>query len=219
MYRFFRYKTDRKYYDANKKFYVCSAGGSGSQMLCQYLGNFGDVYHLHSRNPPVKLTNTGYDDHYTYAEWFGTTEIPESELYKYKIIFLYRDPVDVIYSRYIDCPAMLKNVQCKDINVTVKDCIRENKDLFGLEEFFNNYVTPTLSKNYPIYCVKFEDFWQNIAFFNQTFSLPNILELHPVKEEKETPPIRNKEEEEKLRGIYQPLNDKMKKMRFIEMGV
>jgi len=217
MYRFYRYKTDRRHYDSNKKFYVCSSGGCGSQMICHYLGNFGDVYHLHSRYPPEKLTNTGYDDDKTYAEWFSQIEIPDNELYKYKVIFLYRDPIEVIYSRYINCPAMLKNVQCNDINVTIKDCLRENKDLFGLEEFFNNYTSESSKRNYPIYCVKYEEFWNNISLFNQTLSVSNILKLYPVREERKKQQERDKEEVESLREIYKPLNNRITNMRFIEL--
>jgi hypothetical protein len=212
MYRFYRYKTERPHYDPNKKFYVCSYGGCGSQMLCHYLGNFGDVYHLHSRQPPIQLTNTGYDDNKTYAEWFSTLEIPDEELFKYKVIFLYRNPVDVIYSRYIDSPAMLKNVQCTNINVTVNDCIQAKMDFFGLGEFFDNYTQKPM-KNYPIYCVKYEDLWANMSLFNQTFSLPNIPLLYPVKKENEKPQKNYND----LVRIYKSLNEKINAMRFIEL--
>jgi hypothetical protein len=211
MYRFYRYKKERKHYDPNKKFYVCSYGGCGSQMLCHYLGNFGDVYHLHSRHPPEKLTNTGYDDEKTYSEWFSSSEIPESELHKYNVIFLYRNPIDVIYSRYIDSPDMLKNVQCSDVNISVEYCMREGKDLFELEDFFNNYTTKSV-KNYPIYCVKYEDLFENIPLFNETFALPNIPSLFPERKEKEKKIQAPKE----LVEIYQPFTEKLKQMTFIE---
>jgi hypothetical protein len=182
-------------------------------MLSHYLGNFGDVYHLHSRQPPEKLTNTGYDDDKTYAEWFSDTEIPESDLHHYKVIFLYRNPVDVIYSRYINSPAMLKNVQCADINVTIEDCIREQSDLFGLSEFFDNY-TNKVAKNYPIYCVKYEEIWNNMSLFNQVCGIPSIPALYPVKLEKE---IENKSDADALCDIYQPLSDTMARMKCIEL--
>jgi hypothetical protein len=214
MYRFYRYKTERPYYSETHKFYVCSYGGCGSQMLCHYLGHFGDVYHLHSREPPPKLTNTGYDDNKTYAEWFSYNEIPEADLYKYTVIFLYRNPVDAIYSRYIDSPAMLKNVQCADANVTVADCLRVNQDLFGLAEFFDNYTIPSQpARNYPIYCVKYEDFWANIPRFNETFALPDIPALYPVKNEREQ---KTKAGDRSLADLYSGLNAKMQQMAFIE---
>jgi hypothetical protein len=212
MYRFSRYKLERPHYTPSNIFYVCSYGGCGSQMLCQYLGHFGDVYHLHSRVPPQKLTNTGYDDEKTYAEWFSTIDIPDAALYKYKVIFLYRNPADAIQSRYIDCPAMLKNVQCADTTVTVADCLRTQKDLFGLEEFFDNYTSPSSSKkNYPIYCVKYEDFWENIPYFNQTCALPDIPALYPVKNERAKKPA-----DPTLSELYSGLNAKMQQMAFIE---
>ena len=215
MYRYYRYKTERPHYDADKKFYVCSSGGCASQMICHYLGNFGDVYHLHSRQPPIKLTNTGYDDNKTYAEWFSNLEIPDNELYKYKVIFLYRNPLEVIYSRYIDAPNMLKNVQCKDIDITVADCIAAKKDLFELEDFFDNYTNSVnQTRNYPIYCVKYAELFDNISQFNQIFSIPNIATLYPTKCEK------NKDTETislTLKEIYKPFNTKIEAMKFIEI--
>ena len=212
MYRFYRYKTDRPFYDTNKKFYVCSYGGCGSQILCHYLGNFGDVYHLHSRCPPEKLKNTGYNDGRTYAEWFSYTDIPEDEVHKYKVIFLYRNPIDVIYSRYINSPAMLKNIECKDTSISVEDCISKQQDLFELENFFDNYTNHKL-KNYPIYCIKYDTFWDNISILNKLLNIPDISYLYPIKKESNNL-IQNRED---LELIYKSLNDKINNMSFIEI--
>ena len=52
----------------NRIFYVCSYGGSGSKILCNYLNNFGKSYHIHSKSPPQQLTHIGIN---TYHEWFS----------------------------------------------------------------------------------------------------------------------------------------------------
>lgn len=209
MYRFYRYKSERPHYDKNKTFYVCSYGGSGSQMLCHYLGHFGNVYHLHSRIPPVHLTQTGYDDHSTYAEWFNTTEIDDLE--KYKVIFIYRDPVKSIYSRFNNKQICI-NIQAPEVEL--KDVLEQKKDLFGLEDFFDQYTRKPL-KNYNIYCIKYELLWEkgNFSILNQTMNIPDIPELYPIK--KETPHEEIYTEE--LNKIYHSLHEKMKKMKFLEI--
>ena len=101
-----------------KIFYVCSYGGCGSKMLCKYLSNFGEVKHIHSRNPPNKLEyiydnkykltefnyrnlicDNNYND-YKYNEWFNNIEIPKNELNNYYVIYIYKNPVKSIYSRF-----------------------------------------------------------------------------------------------------------------------
>ena len=64
-------KTNYSYQSKeNKKrtFYVCSYGGCGSYMLCDYLKNFGDVKHIHSRKPPSILSNITNISTYKYFE-------------------------------------------------------------------------------------------------------------------------------------------------------
>jgi len=217
MFRFYRYKKDRKFYDKDKRFYVCSFGGCGSQMLCHYLGHFGDVYHIHSRVPPPNLTNTGYDDGKTYAEWFSDIDIPANDMYKYTVIFIYRNPIDVIYSRLAkDTYNHLTNIQTSDNNKTLKDCVREKKDVFELEEFFDNYVTNKNGRTYPIYCVKYETFFDNLREFNRLMKIPPYLpELYPVKQESEKTILQ--EDRVILEGIYQPLIEKMNSMEAIQI--
>jgi len=167
-----RYYKEMPYYDKTKKFYVCSYGGSGSKMLCDYLGYFGDVYHIHSRHPPSTLTQTGYDDKSTYDEWFNTTKLTEDEIKNYKVIFIYRDPLRSIYSRYNN-ESTLKNVQAPFPNTTLKEVIEQKKDLFGIEDFFDNY-TKVQIKNYPIYCIKYELLWAHFSFFNKSINIPDL---------------------------------------------
>lgn len=213
MYRFYRYKNERPHYDPTKTFYVCSYGGSGSQMLCHYLGHFGNVYHIHSRVPPIKLTKTGYDDQSTYTEWFNTTEIIESEIKNYKVIFIYRDPVKAIYSRFNN-KSMLVNIQAPFVDANIQDVIEQKKDLFGLEDFFDQYTRKPL-KNYSIYCVKYESLWEkgNLTLFNKEMNIPDLPDLYPIQQE--TP--HNEPQKEELNDIYKLLHDKMDKMKFLEI--
>jgi hypothetical protein len=206
-------------FDKNRVFYVCSSGGCGSTVIFNYLKNFGTVYHIHDRYPPNKLeyignTNTEKD---VYSEWFNGVEIPENELSNYKVIFIYRNPIKVIFSRFAQRKgpnvSHLQHIKCDNNgNINIYDVLKTEKDLYKLEEFFDNYTKPS-DKNYKIHCVKYELFWDNIALFNKTMGIPDIKSLYPVKQEKP----KQLQFLSSLTKIYFSLINKMNFMRFIEI--
>jgi hypothetical protein len=207
------------HFNKNMNYYICSCGGSGSTVLFQYLSNFGNVYHIHDRYPPSKLQHVGKNNaiEETYSEWFNKVEIPESEINNYKIIFIYRNPIKVIYSRLtqIDKPNIphLQHIMCDNNgDISLSDVLNSSRDLYKLEQFFDNY-TCKQERNYRIYCVKYEQFWNNISFFNNTIGIPDIKELYPIKYETRKP-IRYATQ---LTCIYQSLLNKMHNRAFIEL--
>lgn len=188
-------------------YYVCSWGGSGSKMLCRYLSNFGKTYHIHSRKPPQKLTGVGIN---TYIEWFNNIKIPESEIENYKVIFIYRNPVDSIYSRFENFNH-LDNIQTPRVKLST--VIDTKIDLYNLKEFFKNYREKS-DRNYEIHLVKYEDFFDKIEEFNNYFGLPKIENLYPKKIE--TSKDINKNDFGILSEIYSDLISEMNNMNFIE---
>jgi hypothetical protein len=204
------------YFNSDMTYYVCSYGGCGSYMLCDYLRHFGHVEHVHSRKPPQQLEYIGANntDNPVYGEWFNGQKIPEYKLNNFKVIYLYKDPVRAIYSRF-DNPEHLLHIEC-DPTILLEDIVQTNQDLYKLEEFFDNYTNKKYAKgrNYPIYCVKYEDFWDHLPEFNQELGLQDIPALYPVK--KETP--RLEPYSKILHKIYKPLLKKMSKKRFIEIN-
>lgn len=206
-------------FDKDMNYYICSFGGSGSTVLFNYLSNFGNVFHIHDRFPPKKLKYIGTNNttENIYSEWFNNIEVPDSELKKYKVIYIYRNPLKVIYSRFVQAHGAniphLKNIMCENNgNIQLIDVLKNNKDLYKLEEFFDNYTT-CHERNYKIYCVKYELFWDNISLFNKALSIPDIRELYPVKYEK--PKKINYQQQ--LNIIYRPLLYKMHNMNFIKI--
>lgn len=205
-------------------FYVCSFGGSGSTVLFNYLSQFGNVEHVHDRLPPAKLTYVGNKNVNTetslsvYSEWFNTIEVPEKELSNIKVIFIYRNPLDVIYSRFAFQNGQphvehLKHIMCKNNgNIKLRDVLNSATDLYGMEEFFDNYTRPN-NRNYKIYCVKYEMFWDNIGVFNQLLGIPDIKQLYPQKSERKKT-IYFKDQ---LNKIYLPLIKKMNSNTFIKL--
>ena len=212
-------KTPPNIFDKNKVFYVCSSGGCGSTILFNYLKNFGNVYHIHDRYPPNKLEYIGNvnSEKDVYSEWFNGVQIPEEHLDNYKVIFLYRHPIQVIYSRFAQKngpnTTHLKHIKCDNGgNINIFDVLKTRRDLYKMEEFFDNYTIPN-ERNYNIYCVKYELFWDNISLFNRMMGIPDIKSLYPVKQE------RPKQFQFliQLTTIYNSLINKMKTMKFIEI--
>ena len=200
-------------------YYVCSFGGCGSTMLTQYLSHFGKTKHIHSRNPPSQLTYVGEENtsNPVYREWFNDVPVNQNELHKYKVIYIYRNPLNAIYSRFVtpNKPKFshLKNIQCDNNGeIRLLEVINSKKDLYKLEEFFDNYTT-TRERNYNIYCVNYDKFWDNIEEFNKVIGIPNIKLLYPVRKETMRIGHLNKE----LNEIYRPLIDKMNRKNFIEI--
>jgi hypothetical protein len=197
-----------------KTFYVCSFGGSGSTLLANSLKPYGRVEHIHSRNPPIELEYIGNNEGgNTYYEWFNGIKVPESELNNISVIFIYRDPIKAIYSRYIpyyeDCHKRHMDHVQTNRNIQLKDVLSQKKDLFGITEFYNNYTTRNEKKNYKIHCVKYEE------LFEKQDELSHLLEIGPLQlHKKET--MKNYSHYAELAEIYKDLIDDMNNRSFIE---
>jgi hypothetical protein len=196
-------------------FYVISYGGSGSYMIMRYLQSLGyNVHHIHSRKRPDNLTfvgNKNSNGTHVYFEWFNDIIIPTNDLSNYKVIFVYRNPIKAIYSRFSN-PRHLKNVQCQNTNIKLNHIIESKKDLYGIQDFFENYTSDS-PKNYKIYFVKYESFFDNIKDFNHILDIPNFPHKYP----KEIQTSRKLIYYDELNDIYKSLIQKMDSMNFIEI--
>lgn len=212
-------KNVNKIFNKNMNYYICSIGGCGSTVLYNYLSLFGNVYHIHDRFPPNNLSYIGKENtnEDMYSEWFNSIEIPSNNLNNYKVIFIYRHPISTIFSRFAQAKGPninhLKHIKCDNNgNINIFDVIRSRRDLYKIEEFFDNYILPK-ARNYDIYAIKYELFWNNIELFNKVLDIPDIKELYPIKQER---PKKYSFVNE-LNYIYRSLIFKMNKMKFIEI--
>ena len=192
-----------------RTFYVCSFGGCGSYMLTRYLSKYGKVHHVHSRRPPINLchvgnSRTGIDG--VYFEWFDCDRpvVPE-EAANHTVIFIYRNPVPAIYSRF-GMTAHLRNIQCDD-QVTIQEVASSGKDLYKLEEFFNNY-TQAFKLNYDVVCVKYETLFDEFSNLDKALNITSVPGQWPTRKEtmRPTPHMHA------LRRIYAHLISKMDAM-------
>lgn len=202
--------------DDTRYYYVMSYGGCGSTLISRFLENYGRVKHLHTRVPPKELEYAGYDN--SDEKCKNTThmngiKVPEHLLKNFTVIYIYKDPVRAIYSRF-SIPFHLKNVSCK-MSIKKYDLLKSKKDLYGIEEFFDNWTTPDPERNYDIICVKYSD------LFDKQDELFELLNLKVAPEDRlfkrETERKNNTAEEKILYQIYQPLIDKINSKKFIEI--
>ena len=201
--------VDKTRINKNKVFYVCSYGGCGSKMLCEYLQHFGTVKHVHSRYPPAILTHIGLNA--KWSEWFSTIPIPRKDVANYYVIYIYRDPIKAIQSRF-NMPQHLAHIQTNP-NITLDQVIETRKDLYGIEQFFDNYTSPKIKRNYKIYCVKYENLFTNIEELNRALNIHgNNKSIYPVEIVREKPDLPNRAA---LEEIYANLKKKMERMSFI----
>lgn len=189
-----------------KVFYVCSFGGCGSKMLCEYLRQFGTVKHVHSRFPPPALTEINTN------EWFSHIPIKDAELRNYYVLYIYRDPVKAILSRFNN-PAHLNNIQTNP-STTLPQVLATKQDLYGIEQFFDNYTKPASKRNYKIYCIKYEDLFKKIEELNKVLHVQCDSHNYPVEKTREHP---YNIDVVALQKIYAPLRAKMDKMPFVKI--
>jgi hypothetical protein len=193
-----------------KTYYVCSYGGSGSKMLCSALSKYGNVRHIHSRYPPEKLEYIGSENNTSkvYHEWFNGVKINEDKLDNYEVIYIYRNPVKAILSRF-DNPRHLMHIQLEKY-ASINDVINSGEDKFAIEEFYNNYTTKNDNRNYKIHCVRYEDIFDKQ---DELSELLGIGSLGLIK--KETNRDINIEIEKSLNKIYKNLINRMNKNKSI----
>ena len=204
----FLHLLPRHYFKKDRHFYICSFGGCGSWIIAQYLSNFGQVHHIHSRKPPAPYLTTVELEHFT--------SIPHAEQrpQHHYVLYVYRDPVAALQSvqRRFALTDHFRMIECSDTNVTLDDIVDSQQDLIGLAEFDANYTRPSLTRKYPIYCVKYELFFSHLPEFNKALGLVDFPKLYPVKKENAEAPVQTSKA---LERVYAPLREAMHQRPFV----
>ena len=205
---------NNNYYNMGKVVYVCSYGGCGSTMLYSALQKIKEITqasHVHSRTPPDNLEYIGHRNghgKYCYREWFNGVKIPEDEIKDYYVLYIYRNPVKCIVSRF-QIPEHLQHIQV-DKNIKLDDVLNKSEDLYGIHEFYNNYTQPNEKRNYKIISVKYEE------IFDKQDELSEMLGIGPLNlVKKESNPVVYDEQTQTLNKIYKDLTNAMDKNDFI----
>ena len=189
-----------------KTFYICSYGGCGSTMLTESLKKYGRAEHVHSRKPPDKLEYIGGKlGAKNPGELFNGIPIPDNDIKNFYVIYIYRNPSYSIPSRFINCPAHLEHIQTNK-NIKIQDVLNTEKDLYGINELYNNYTEYNENRNYKIYSVKYEE------IFDKQDELSEILGIGKLNLVNKS---NRKDSNKQLDKIYKDLIDKMNKNNFV----
>ena len=206
----------RHYFKPDRNFYVCSFGGCGSWVLGSYLANFGKVHHIHSRSPPAPNVTEVDGEHFSTFQVDPTNNKNKNKNKKeHFVIYIYRDPVAAMCSvdRRFPFSEHLKNIECADTSITLGDLATSGTDLIELGQFYRNYTTPSARRKYPIYCVKYEQLFENIKLFNHTFGIYDNPSLYPKRKENKLPSYP-----EGLLVAYAELRAEMARRPFISIS-
>lgn len=203
----------------DKIFYICSYTGCGTMMLSNALDKLGYRTRIvHSPVVPTKLEYTNRDgdlDPYSKNNIgfnFNGEKIPDNLVSNFYVIYIYKNPLDVIYSRFINGKDFSHLVTINKRSVDLKQVLTQKKDLYGLENFFDTYTTPNPNRNYKIICVNYS------MIFSEQDKLSELLGVGPLNLfRKETNRHIDRDIHNKLISIYKPFIIKLSQMPFIKI--
>jgi hypothetical protein len=94
-------------------------------MLTNYLKNFGEVHHIHSRKPPEYLEGVS-------GEYFNGKRISPENV---TVFFIYRNPIKAIYSRF-GSENHLRTLKIRTVEysyrINKETVLKTKKDLFRI---------------------------------------------------------------------------------------
>ncbi len=205
-----------------RQFFVCSYGGCASWTIADFLGRYGTVHHIHSRQPPEFLSLPV--SRKALNRWFGkgTKEhFSRSRRHRLEdtsnctVIYLYAKPVYSIFSRRAFSRRHLKSIGVTGTNLRKLSKMSRSEyldggvDLIGYEQFFDNYVVAGVNRNYNIVAVNVQKLWESLENFFTDLKLPaGDLPSFP----KERPREREEEIGRHLDYIYSSFNRRIDEM-------
>ena len=90
------------------------------------------------------------------------------------------------------------------------DYLRGGVDLINYEQFFDNYVSKGINRNYNIIAVNVHKLWSHLSEFFDILNIPNTdIESFPHERTRE----REKEIQEHLDDIYAHFNQRIDEMK------
>jgi len=155
----------------NFSYYVCSFGGSGSTMLCRFLMHYSSyVFHIHDRNPPTVLSELEWLP--GRSEYSFKKDSPVSDPGKYKVIFIYRNPVEACASRYEKEHLVNLEADYKNAPASLDEYAKKGIDRIRYEEYLDHYTDEKVKRNYDMICINYDILWDHLAEIFKALELP-----------------------------------------------
>lgn len=170
---------------SERRFFVCSYGGCASWTIASFLGRYGAVHHIHSTRPPEFLSfpvsrkalhrwfGGGAKEHFS-----GSRRDRLEDASNCAVIYLYVKPVYSIFSTRAFSRRHLKSIGVTGINLrklckmSRSEYLRGGVDLIGYEQFFDNYISNGINRNYDLLAVNVHQLWDNLDDFFGGLNLP-----------------------------------------------
>jgi hypothetical protein len=176
-----------------RTYVIVSYGGSGSKMLSGWISDQPNSYvkmvrHMHDPNPPVQLHEfrkpineashqADYRNRHIPGGMFPeeTALIPEDKYEDYRFIYIFKDPVEGLVSRYGYGHCMHVGGDCgtDDKNFPpLYEYAEKGEDWFKIGTFFNNWTTKSEARKYPVLAVNYHKIWDNVETLVEALGLP-----------------------------------------------
>ncbi len=138
-----------------------------------------------------------------------------------KVLFLYADPVDVVFSSFRRGLAPNQSIRLgsKDPSFprNVESLAASGRDLLCLEEHFDAWMSPE-ARDYEILFVRYERLWDNLDAILQHIGLrADLAEHFPAKRKRNVRKGDSPAVIAQLQEIYGPLTEKMQRLRDVEL--
>jgi hypothetical protein len=174
-----------------RTYIVVSYGGCGSKMLAGWLAQLPrkyakHVYHFHDKRPPDVLRELPPPPRPSTRERdfrarrfpgggrFRTETKPVADLDDYRVLYIFKDPVEAMVSRFGfgHCKHLDGDCGVEQSFPKLDVYAQQGVDRMGLLAFFEAYTSP---QKYPIVALNYHKLWQNREAVMSALGLPASL--------------------------------------------
>ena len=179
-----------------RTYVVVSYGGCGSKMLAGWLSNMEKqsggtrvkrVFHFHDNRPPNALReipaakqqpsrqNDFRARKFPGGGRFKTDTQPVADLDAYRVLFIFKDPVEALVSRYGHghCMHLAGDCGAEAAFPKLDRYAKEGRDRMGLLDFFQAYAGPAdPQRAFPIVLLNYHKLWDNPDALMDVLGLP-----------------------------------------------
>lgn len=194
--RLSRWFDDGRAEEKPRTYLVVSYGGCGSKMLAGWLSGqrnslVKQVYHMHDSSPPAtwlremppQKSKPSQQRDYRARRFPGggkfqtETKVVE-DVDSFRVVFIYKDPVEALVSRFGYGHCMHLGGDCgksPDLFPKLDAYAKAGKDRMGLLKFFENYVAESRTRKFPIVLLNYHKLWDNLPAVMTALGLPESL--------------------------------------------
>jgi len=185
-----------------RSYLITSYGGSGSKMLCGLIAmapnkRINYIWHVHDpvpsqsklfaplKHPNLRRTNIRPGQDFRSIQFMDTdlnnkqrmVEIPANGIDDFRFVFLFRNPIEAMLSRYFygHCKNLKGDCGTDKTFPSYLKYAKESGDRMRLEEHYDNYITKNSNRQYPIIAINYHRMWDDLEDILDILGLPRDL--------------------------------------------